>query len=73
MPAQLNSIAPQTISPRAEVDLPAAPELLVPADLARATYRELRQSGLTDTDIMAFAGELLSLVARDVRAQTAAE
>lgn len=29
--------------------------------------------GLSDTDIMAFAGEMLSLVATDVRAQTAAE
>lgn len=40
---------------------------------ARDTYRSLRDKGLSDTDIMAFAGELLSLVASDVRSQTAAE
>lgn len=44
-----------------------------PGDWARDTYRELRQGGLSDTDIMAFAGELLSLVATDVRAESAAE
>ena len=36
--------------------------------LAESTYRSLRDSGLSDTDIMAFAGELLSLVAAGVRA-----
>ena len=40
---------------------------------ARATYQQLRETGLTDTDIMAFAGELLSLIALDVRNQAAAE
>lgn len=39
---------------------------------ARQTYRTLRETGLSDTDIMAFAGELLSLVASDVRSQSAA-
>jgi hypothetical protein len=67
VPTQLNSQAHQPIPPQADVEAAA------PGDLARATYRELRQAGLSDTDIMAFAGELLSLVATDVRAQTAAE
>ncbi len=40
---------------------------------ARATYQQLRDTGLSDTDIMAFAGELLSLIASDVRNQAAAE
>lgn len=40
---------------------------------ARETYKQLRDTGLTDTDIMAFAGELLSLIALDVRNQAAAE
>jgi len=40
---------------------------------AQDTYRALRDKGLSDTDIMAFAGELLSLVATDVRSQAAAE
>jgi hypothetical protein len=40
---------------------------------ARAIYRELRDGGFSDTDIMAFAGELLSLVAMDVRSASAAE
>lgn len=39
-----------------------------PALLARRTYLDLRSGGLSDTDIMAFAGELLSLVAAGVRA-----
>lgn len=67
MPAQLNSHASQPIPARPDTEPPG------PGDLARATYRELRQSGLSDTDIMAFAGELLSLVATDVRAHSAAE
>lgn len=40
---------------------------------ARAVYRELRERGFRDADIMAFAGELLSLVATDVRSAAAAE
>ncbi len=34
--------------------------------LAKSTYEKLREGGLSETDIMAFAGELLSLVASDV-------
>lgn len=41
--------------------------------LARSTYRELRDGGFSDADIMAFAGELLALIATDVRATAAAE
>lgn len=67
MQTQLNSHASQPAQPSADTEQPA------PGDLARSTYRELRQKGLSDTDIMAFAGEMLSLVATDVRAQTAAE
>ncbi len=40
-----------------------------PGMLAQSTYDELRTSGLSDVDIMAFAGELLSLVASGVRRQ----
>lgn len=43
-----------------------------PDELARTTYQELRSGGLTDTDIIAFAGELLSLVATEVRSSQAA-
>jgi hypothetical protein len=39
---------------------------LSPAALARATYQELRRGGLSDLDIMSFAGEVLDLVATDV-------
>jgi hypothetical protein len=38
-----------------------------PALHARSTYKDLRSGGLSDTDIMAFAGEILSLVAAGVR------
>lgn len=67
MHTQLNSHPSQPAQTSGEAKQPA------PGDLARSTYRELRQMGLSDTDIMAFAGEMLSLVATDVRAQTAAE
>jgi hypothetical protein len=35
--------------------------------LAKTIYRELRQSGLVEEDVMSIAGELLSLVAVDVK------
>jgi hypothetical protein len=37
--------------------------------LAKSIYRELRATGLSERDLMALAGELLSLVATDVRGQ----
>jgi hypothetical protein len=35
--------------------------------LAKTIYRELRQSGLVEEDVMSVAGELLSLVAGDMK------
>ncbi len=35
--------------------------------LAKSIYRELRQGGLAETDVMAIAGDLLGLVAGDVK------
>jgi hypothetical protein len=35
--------------------------------LAKTIYRELRQSGLQEEDLMSVAGELLSLVAGEVK------
>ena len=35
--------------------------------LAKTIYRELRQSGLREHDVMSVAGELLSLLAVDVK------
>ena len=35
--------------------------------VAKSIYRELRQSGLEERDVMAVAGELLSLVAAEVK------
>lgn len=46
-----------------------ATERGVPGALAQVTYDSLRAEGLSDVDIMAFAGELLSLVASGVREQ----
>jgi len=37
--------------------------------LAKTIYRELRQSGLVEEDLMSVAGELLSLVAGEVRSR----
>jgi hypothetical protein len=36
------------------------------ATLARTIYREFRAGGFNERDVMALAGELLDLVARDV-------
>jgi hypothetical protein len=35
--------------------------------LAKSIYRELRQGGLAETDVVAIAGDLLGLVAGDVK------
>jgi len=35
--------------------------------LAKSIYRELRQGGLQEEDVMSLAGELLSLVAGEVK------
>jgi hypothetical protein len=35
--------------------------------LAKSIYRELRRSGLVEEDVMSVAGELLSLVAGEVK------
>lgn len=35
--------------------------------LAKSIYRELRQGGLAEEDVMAVAGDLLGLVAGDVK------
>lgn len=45
------------------------PEAAMPApgSLAQSTYNELKARGLSDVDVMAFAGELLDLVASGVR------
>jgi len=37
--------------------------------LAKTIYRELRQSGLAEEDVMSVAGELLSLVAGEVKSR----
>jgi hypothetical protein len=55
---------------------PSLPETLVPASnrepralriLAKSMYRELRAGGLREEDVMSIAGELLSLVAGEVK------
>jgi hypothetical protein len=37
--------------------------------LAKTMYRELRQSGLAEQDVMSIAGELLGLVTADMRSR----
>ncbi len=61
---------PVTLEKMADPARSKVPDAEAPVRLAHSTYRDLRDEGLTDTDIMAFAGELLSLVAAEVR-QTA--
>jgi hypothetical protein len=41
------------------------------AILAKNIYREFRAGGFSERDVMALAGELLELVARDVRNERA--
>ena|GEM_PF-1363940 len=71
MPGLTNRMSEETtrMSPELIEERSHAPSLLArtPALLARTTYTDLRAGGLSDTDIMAFAGEILSLVAAGVR------
>jgi hypothetical protein len=60
-------------SPATEPRSAAGSGVSTPDALARTTYQELRDGGLSDTDIIAFAGELLSLVTIEVSSQAAAE
>lgn len=48
---------------------PADPKAL--AILAKTIYRELRASGYAERDVMALAGELLGLVATEVKGRRA--
>jgi hypothetical protein len=43
------------------------------AILAKNIYREFRAGGFSERDVMALAGELLELVASDVRSERARE
>ncbi len=43
------------------------------AILAKTIYRELRASGYEEGDVMAFAGELLGIVATEVKGRRAGE
>ena len=59
---------PCTALPQAPADLAQAshdPRAL--RILAKSIYRELRQGGLLEEDVMSLAGELLSLVAGEVK------
>lgn len=41
--------------------------------LAKNIYREFRAGGFSERDVMALAGELLALITREVRGETASE
>lgn len=47
--------------------MPGARDSRAVAILAKTIYRELRASGYAEKDVMALAGELLGMVASDVR------
>jgi hypothetical protein len=75
MAIPLDSSAPQ--GPVADVGSDTAPPVRPYAQasrdpralhiLAKTIYRELRQGGLVEEDVMSVAGELLSLVAGDMK------
>jgi len=46
---------------------PASPDPRAVAILAKNIYREFRAGGFSERDVMALAGELLSLVTSDVK------
>lgn len=46
---------------------PSARDPRGPLILARTIYRELRQSGLGEEEVMSIAGELLGLVATEMK------
>jgi hypothetical protein len=50
-------------------DTPGAREPRTLAILAKTIYRDLRSSGFETRDVIALAGELLSLVTSEVRAR----
>ncbi len=52
------------------VRIPSDPRAV--AILAKNIYREFRAGGFNERDVMALAGELLELVATDVRSERAA-
>ncbi len=60
---------PHDIQSLTETPAPRDPRAL--AILAKTIYRELRQSGLGEEEVMSVAGELLSLVATDVKGRRA--
>jgi hypothetical protein len=58
-------------SPRAPTSDPApARDARAVPILAKTIYRELKQSGLSEEDIMGVAGELLAQVASGLRARS---
>jgi hypothetical protein len=73
LPFSLTHVTSATPAPRKTSD--AAPPDLGQAShdsralgiLAKTIYRELRQGGLLEEDVMSVAGELLSLVAGEVK------
>ena len=58
-----SSLIASTTSPKAD---PRAVQIL-----AKNIYREFRASGFTERDVLALAGELLSLVTSDVKNEKA--
>jgi hypothetical protein len=59
----------QPVDAAAPADVEAARDPRAARFVAKTIYRELRQSGMGPEQVMAVAGELLSLVVDDVRAR----
>ncbi|MRG90911.1 hypothetical protein [Polyangium spumosum] len=68
--AELTSAPPEVIRDAAQRPRPYAHASRDPRALrilAKTIYREMRQGGLAEEDVMSVAGELLSLVAGDMK------
>jgi hypothetical protein len=70
-PGMRPQAAPIPIMAEAHELKSAAPDARAVSILAKNIYREVRAGGFSERDVMALAGELLTLVTNDVKGEAA--